>query len=50
MSALEKIRWAPRLSQAKLWQLYQSDARGLLDEELMFKTIDVMWKRRRGRI
>lgn len=35
MSGLEKIRWAPRLSQAKVWQLYQSDARGLLDEELL---------------
>lgn len=35
MSNLEKIRWAPRLSQARLWQLYQSDARGLLDEELL---------------
>lgn len=31
---MEKIRWAPRLSQSKLWQLYQSDAEGLLDEDL----------------
>jgi hypothetical protein len=35
MTELEKIRWAPRLRQARLWQLYQSEARGLLDEDLL---------------
>ena len=31
----ERIRWAPRVSQGKIWQLYQTDARGLVDEELI---------------
>ena len=31
---MEKIRWAPKVRQEKLWQLYQSDAQGLLDEDL----------------
>ena len=35
MSRLEKIRWAPRISQAKIWQLYQRDAQGIVDEELI---------------
>ena len=35
VSTLEKIRWAPRVSQAKMWQLYQSDARGIVDDELI---------------
>jgi hypothetical protein len=35
MSNTERIRWASRVSQAKIWQLYQSDARGILDEELI---------------
>ncbi len=49
MPAHEKIRWAPRLSQAKLWRLYQSDAHGLLDEELLAEIINVIWKRREDR-
>ena len=32
---MEKIRWAPKVRQEKLWNLYQSDARGLLDEDLL---------------
>jgi len=35
MTAFEKIRWAPKLRQDRLWDLYQSDARGLLDETLL---------------
>jgi hypothetical protein len=31
----ERIRWARRVSQAKIWQLYQNDARGLVDEALI---------------
>ncbi len=45
MSALEKIRWAPRLSQAKLWQLYQSDAGGLLDEDLLAEVGFILLRR-----
>jgi len=34
---IEKIRWAPKVRQEKLWRLYQSDAGGFLDEELLDK-------------
>jgi hypothetical protein len=30
-----ELRWAPKVSQAKIWRLYQTDARGLVDEELI---------------
>ncbi len=33
-------QWAPRVSRYKIWQLYQSDAKGLQDEELVD---DVGW-------
>ncbi len=29
------IRWEPRISRALIWRLYQSDAEGRLDEELL---------------
>jgi hypothetical protein len=32
---MEKIRWAPKVRQDKIWNLYQSDARGVLDEDLL---------------
>jgi hypothetical protein len=35
VSIVERIQWANRVSQIKIWQLYQSDARGILDEELI---------------
>ena len=35
MTGQERIRWAPRISQAKIWQLYQQDAQGIVDEELI---------------
>lgn len=28
-------RWAPRVPRNKIWRLYQSDARGIRDEELV---------------
>ena len=31
----EKITWAPKVRQAKIWQLYQNDALGAVDEELV---------------
>jgi len=34
---MEKIRWAPKVRQEKLWRLYQSEAGGFLDEELLDK-------------
>ena len=33
--SLPRLRWAPKLKRAKLWQLYQTDARGLIDETLI---------------
>ncbi len=32
---MEKIRWSPKIQQAKIWQLYQNDALGAVDEELV---------------
>ncbi len=32
---MEKIHWAPKVRQEKLWKLYQSDANGFLDEDLL---------------
>lgn len=32
---MEKISWSPKLRQAKIWQLYQNDARGAVDEILV---------------
>jgi hypothetical protein len=29
------IRWAPKVRQELIWRLYQNDARGLIDEELI---------------
>ena len=31
----EKIRWSPKVRQEKIWQLYQSDAGGIVDEALI---------------
>jgi hypothetical protein len=31
----ERIRWASKVPQAKIWALYQSHARGLAEEELI---------------
>ncbi len=35
MTGRDEITWAPRLPKEKLRRLYESDARGLLDEELL---------------
>ncbi len=32
---MEKITWAPKIRQAKIWQLYQNDASGAVDEVLV---------------
>jgi hypothetical protein len=32
---MEKITWAPKIRQAKIWQLYQNDALGAIDEALV---------------
>lgn len=32
---MEKISWAPKIRPAKIWQLYQADARGTVDEILV---------------
>lgn len=31
----EKIRWAPKVRQALIWQLYQNDAAGMVEEDLV---------------
>jgi hypothetical protein len=30
-----RIRWAPKVPREKIWRLYQIDARGIVDEELI---------------
>ena len=37
----EPIRWAPKVRQVKIWQLYQNDAHGTVDEDLVE---DVGWR------
>jgi len=32
---MEKISWSPKIRQSKIWQLYQNDARGTVDEALV---------------
>ena len=32
---LAAVRWAPRVSPAKIRRLYETDARGIIDEELI---------------
>src|SRR5689334_12951452 len=32
---MEKISWSPKIRQAKIWQLYQNDALGAVDEILV---------------
>ena len=32
---MEKITWAPKVRQSRIWQLYQNDARGTVDESLV---------------
>ncbi len=32
---MEKITWAPKIRQAKIWQIYQNDALGTVDEALV---------------
>lgn len=32
---MEKISWSPKIRQAKIWQLYQNDALGAVDEVLV---------------
>lgn len=32
---MEKISWSPKIRQAKIWQLYQNDALGAVDEMLV---------------
>jgi hypothetical protein len=32
---MEKISWSPKIRQSKIWQLYQNDARGIVDEVLV---------------
>lgn len=35
MDDAERIRWAPKVRQPKIWRLYQSDAAGIVGEELI---------------
>jgi len=32
---MEKIIWAPKIRQALIWQIYQNDAQGMVDEDLI---------------
>jgi hypothetical protein len=34
-SSHEPILWAPKVRQVKIWQIYQNDARGTVDEDLV---------------
>ena len=32
---MERIHWAPKISQSRIWRLYQNDAAGLVDDSLV---------------
>src|SRR5512145_1138186 len=32
---MEKITWSPKIRQAKIWQIYQNDALGAVDDALV---------------
>lgn len=40
-----KIRWAPKVAQALIAQLYESDAKGIRDEDLLAKVGYALWWR-----
>ncbi len=44
-SETEKIRWAPKVSRSRIWQLYQNDARGTIDETLIEDVGFSLWLR-----
>jgi len=45
---IPRLRWASKLKQAKLWQLYHADARGLLDETLITEVGWTLYERCRS--
>lgn len=47
---MEKITWAPKVRQRKIWQLYQNDALGAVDEALVEEVGFALWQRRRGQL
>lgn len=42
---MEQVRWAPKVVQARIWQLYQNDARGTIDEALLEDVGFSLWLR-----
>jgi Zn ribbon nucleic-acid-binding protein len=42
---MEKIRWAPKVTRARIWQLYQNDAAGTVDESLVENVGFSLWLR-----
>ncbi len=42
---MERIRWAPKIVRARIWQLYQNDARGIVDEVLLEDVGFSLWLR-----
>jgi hypothetical protein len=45
---MEKISWAPKIRQAKIWQVYQNDALGAVDEVLLEDVGLVLFQRCRS--
>jgi hypothetical protein len=45
MSEIEKISWAPKVVRARVWQLYQNDALGAIDEALVVDVGFSLWLR-----
>jgi hypothetical protein len=45
MEQRDEIKWAPRLPKWKLRRLYESDAKGLLDEELLEDVGTILYQR-----
>jgi hypothetical protein len=45
---MEKISWAPKVGQTKIWKLYQNDALGTIDEALVVDVGFSLWLRCKG--
>lgn len=42
---VRRIQWAKKISRAKIWRLYQTDARGLVDEALIDEVGTALYER-----
>lgn len=42
---MDKIHWAPKVRRAQIWQIYQNDASGVVDEDLLMNVGHALYER-----